>query len=614
MRLRLAHILFCVAALALAMPAAAQENGITAGDLIREYRFEEAAQMLEAEMEEADSTRRTDLEDSLVMAQNGISMTGFCSRPTVVASHRFALEDFFLFYPVPSGWRQMPNPLDTLEASGAVRATYVPEGAEEVYYSAADAGGIRNIYRSYLQDSTWSVPQLINEHMTSSSDEIYPMLSLDGKTLYFASKGLYGVGGYDLYSSKWNETMRDWDVPVNMGFPYSSPYDDFLYADSPDGKYSLFASNRECSADSVVVYVLEYESLPVRAQVSDPAELRQLAALKPQEEASKSGSNISSVSQAIKEDDNTALYIEKMTALRALKDSLNATDALLSDMRARYNSSGTQDKDELSQQILQKELSLPVLQQQIKAASAELQKVELEFLMKGIVIDPDTLRGDADKEAVSGAANYIFVKSEMAPPLDIIVDKPKPRFDYTFKILPTGQFAEDNTLPGGLVYQIQLFAIQRQATVEDIKGLSPVFERTEGGKHVYSAGLFPSYNDALQHLNSVKRAGFRKAIIKAYRDGKPVTIQEARSLEAKMRTLYKIRITPSNGETLPEIAVSAIKQQTNKDIVRTYDGTVPVYEVGPFDDKSTAESLLTLLAATEAGDVTIVEAGRILTE
>ena len=89
------------------------------------------------------------------------------------------------------------------------------------------------------------------------------------------------MGGYDLYSSKWNEDTKDWDVPVNMGFPYSSPFDDFLFINTPDGKYSIFASNRGCPSDSVDVYVVEYDGMPVRKAVTEREDLIALAALSP---------------------------------------------------------------------------------------------------------------------------------------------------------------------------------------------------------------------------------------------------------------------------------------------------------------------------------------------
>lgn len=126
-----------------------------------------------------------------------MSMTGFVYRPTVVAKHLFSLEDFFLYYPLKDrSWRGTPNQLDTVSGLFA-KAIYAPADDEIIYYSAEDTDGIRNIYRTIHRDTVWTVPALINEHLTSASDEIYPMLSSDGKSLYFASKGLYGVGGYD---------------------------------------------------------------------------------------------------------------------------------------------------------------------------------------------------------------------------------------------------------------------------------------------------------------------------------------------------------------------------------------------------------------------------------
>ena len=234
------------------------------------YNFAEAVKYGEDAVAALDSTSSAKAEEQLLLSRNGLNMMGFCSQPTVVAKRTFPLEDFFLFYPLKDfSWRKTPNQLDSLGGDNLSRAIYVPDGSKDIFYSAKDEEGIRNIYATHLTDSLWSVPALINEQMTSSSDEIYPMLSPDGQSLYFASKGLYGMGGYDLYVSNWNSETNDWDMPVNMGFPYSSPYDDFLFVNTEDGKYSIFASNRECGRDSVMIYVLEYDSMPVRKAVSD---------------------------------------------------------------------------------------------------------------------------------------------------------------------------------------------------------------------------------------------------------------------------------------------------------------------------------------------------------
>ena len=322
-----------------------------------QYDYPSAARLCQEAVDQ-DSTARAKAEDLLIMSQNGLRMMDFCSQPTVVAKQTFPLKDFFLFYPLKNNsWRKTPNQLDSLGKDDLAGAVYIPEGAKDIYYSAEDEDGIRNIYRTYLADSLWSAPMLINEQMTSSSNEIYPMLSPDGKSLYFASKGLYGMGGYDLYVSNWNPETKDWDVPVNMGFPYSSPYDDFLFINSEDGRYSIFASNRGWSKDSVCIYVLEYDGMPVRKAFSDVAELRQLAALVPANDPTRID-NGSAVEDQDPKSEETRLYIDKIKEVRSLRDSVSRFTSSLDNLRNEYSSASDERKAELSATIQEKELLL----------------------------------------------------------------------------------------------------------------------------------------------------------------------------------------------------------------------------------------------------------------
>ena len=160
-------------------------------------------------------------------------------------------------------------------------------GRDYSIISANDENGARNLYVTHKKDSLWTWPSMLNEYLTSVSDEVYPVLSSDGKSMYFSSRGLYGVGGFDIYVSEWDEDASDWSEPRNMGFPYSSPYDDFLYLDAPEEGHSFFASNRECSRDSIWVYVLEFDNIPVRHSIDDPQELIEICRLEPESEKKK---------------------------------------------------------------------------------------------------------------------------------------------------------------------------------------------------------------------------------------------------------------------------------------------------------------------------------------
>lgn len=572
------------------------------------YSFAEAVQYSESAVEALDSTASARAEEQLLMARNGLNMMSFCSQPTVVAKQTFPLKDFFLFYPLKDhSWRKTPNQLDSLGGDNLSRAIFIPDGSRDIYYSAKDEEGIRNIYATHLTDSLWSVPTLINEQMTSSSDEIYPMLSPDGQSLYFASKGLYGMGGYDLYVSNWNSETNDWDMPVNMGFPYSSPYDDFLFVNTEDGKYSIFASNRDCGRDSVTIYVLEYDSMPVRKAVTDVDELRALASLNPARDHSRID-NDAAVPDEGQQNESTKRYMDKMREVRALRDSVARFGKNLEKMRSGLAGASGEEKARLTAEISDKEMMLPTLNSALNAAVKELQNIEMDFLANGIVIDTRKLQAEADKEIVGASSGYTFSKNSYGPALHLDIMKPKPTFDYSFMILPEGRFAENNTLPEGIIYQIRIFTLGRKATVADLNGLSPVFERTTtSGRHAYSVGLFKSYKDVLSNLNKVKNRGFRDAQIDAFHNGQVINVRKARELESKVRTLFMVKIFPEDGQSLSEQAIAAVHEHSDKDLIKSVEAGSVVFTTGPFEDKSQVDVLVAALKAAGAENVSVTE-------
>ncbi|GAB5551696.1 MAG: hypothetical protein Sapg2KO_12870 [Saprospiraceae bacterium] len=64
----------------------------------------------------------------------------------------------------------------------------------------------------------WSYPTRLSLPMNMQGDECSVFLAADNKSLFFASNGLSGLGGYDLYYSKKNtEGWSSWSQPQNMG-------------------------------------------------------------------------------------------------------------------------------------------------------------------------------------------------------------------------------------------------------------------------------------------------------------------------------------------------------------------------------------------------------------
>lgn len=585
-----------------------------ADSLRKAYVFGKSMRLYDQALEQTeDSVARIAIQDSKMLSENGLGMTDFVFQPTVVARHRFSTEDFYLYYPLrDSSWRPLPNILNSDAGHSFYKAIYFPEDMRTLYYSAPDADGAVNIYRTDRKDTTWSAPCLLNEYLVSSEDEIYPMLSPDGKHLYFASSGLYGMGGFDLYVSSWNEDQKEWGPPANMGMPFSSPYNDFLFINTPDGKYSIFASDRNCPGDSVDVYVIEQETMPVRKGVDDIAQLRKIMALEPVDDLIRFD-NSAAMQQILPEDVDTGTYTAKVSEVKTLRDSIYCYNVGIDSRRARLEEN--QEEDEavrLKNEIARFEARLPFLQDSLKKASEDLQKIEMDFLFRGIALDPDQLMTEADREVEGVASNYAFMRMNPGEAPDIEVEKPVEKFDYTFMILPEGRFAEDNTLPAGLVYQIQLFNLTDRPDVTEFRGLSPVFEEiAPDGRYTYRAGVFRSYNDALSHINKVKRLGFRTAFITAFMDGEKIPVNKARSFERQYAvvTLYQINIVPA-WDRLPDLTVPAIEQLCGrKDIARTVEDGRTIYVVGNFDDKALVDRVVVAVRATGVADVYPVSLG-----
>lgn len=490
---------------------------IARGDsLRRECAFRAAMDSYRRAMALSDNA---DVHRRMSETQNALTLSEFCSDPVPIARARFSVRDFYLFYPMKgSSWRAAPNPLDSL-ASGPVSATYVPKDEKNIYFSASREGGPRNIYFTRSNDTLWSAPVLVDAKMTTSGNEIYPLLSADGKTLYFSSDALYGMGGYDLYRCDWDDYTHRWSEPINMGFPYSSPGDDFLFYNTEDGKYSIFASNRACSPDSVYLYVLNAAAPTGRRAITAPSALRDLIALKPVADPTLLDTG-SAVESADPESDNTRLYREKAAVVSSLRDSIYLVESSVDGLRMDLPTAG--DPSVIAARISALEARLPGLRSRLAAAQKDVQDIEMAFLSEGTQ-KRNRIRSASNREVVGAGSAYTFTKNSLGPRLKMKFAASPSVTRPDFRVSPVGRFARTTTLPGGLVFQIYMFSSPSHASVEDLGGLSPVYERlTSSLQYTYSVGVFYTYADALAELNTVRSLGFPDAHIVAYRDGRQV--------------------------------------------------------------------------------------------
>ncbi len=582
-----------------------EKNDETRADNLHgKYEFEQAASLYKKELEKcADSLKCIVLEKKMIQSENGMSLLEFAFEPVVVAAKKYPRKDFFLHYPGldDKSWVKLPQQLAPEKdlSTGEFPVMQYSSSSDKMIFSAPDENGSWNLYTStLLGDTLWSVPVLLNENISSSGNEIFPVISPSGKTLYFSSNGHYGVGGYDLYMCEWDSEANDWGMPQNMGFPYSSPEDDLFFYNTPDGFHSVFASNRNCEKESVVIYILEYENVLLKKSVT-PAEAARISKL----ELSGKKSKDNSVAAADKGAENSEFseYTLAVNKVRKLQQQLVEAFNRQAQNRELYNMlNNGDDLRLLEKKIAEQETATMALQNEINEAMLELQKLEVMFLAKGMFVpevemvqEPVDAEPDNKEKIVPAFADMVLNE---APQLNVL--KPEPEIDLAFKILDEAQIVGMEEFPQGLVYQIQLFAVSKKASLKSLKGLSPVFERKyPSGKYIYSVGAFRKYDEALSSLSKVKKRGFSSAIITAYRDGKSMNLKSARTLEKELANSGVYQVCIEGYDSLPQEILSVIRGITEKDIAKTANGGNVRYVIGPFGNEEDAKILVTGLKA-----------------
>ncbi|MBO4777035.1 MAG: OmpA family protein [Bacteroidales bacterium] len=151
---------------------------------------------------------------------------------------------------------------------------------DEILYFISDREGGRGGYDIWYsifmsKKNEWRAPKNCGNKVNSAGDEISPYYDAVTRTLYFASDGFAGMGEFDIFRS--NGEMSKWTPAENMGYPINSPYDDYYFALSPNGKKAFFATNRvgtmtggqETCCDDL--YYVDYEDvkfdIPVTGRV-----------------------------------------------------------------------------------------------------------------------------------------------------------------------------------------------------------------------------------------------------------------------------------------------------------------------------------------------------------
>ncbi|MGK0364212.1 MAG: outer membrane protein OmpA-like peptidoglycan-associated protein [Saprospiraceae bacterium] len=121
-----------------------------------------------------------------------------------------------------------------------------PNG-DALYFASERPGGVgrSDLFVSYRINGEWTKPRNLGRTINTPEDDLTPFIHADGQTLYFTSEGHPGIGAKDLYYSRWEVEKKGWGEPKNMGIPINTEKDEGTLVISLDGKTAYFASDRD---------------------------------------------------------------------------------------------------------------------------------------------------------------------------------------------------------------------------------------------------------------------------------------------------------------------------------------------------------------------------------
>src|SRR5690606_14209993 len=102
---------------------------------------------------------------------------------------------------------------------------------------------MHDIYISYKDaKGKWGEAKNLGSMINTEFNEEAVYMHPDGKTLYFSSQGHNSIGGYDIFKSVYDVTKQAWGKPENIGYPVNTTDDDIFFVVSADGRHGYYTS------------------------------------------------------------------------------------------------------------------------------------------------------------------------------------------------------------------------------------------------------------------------------------------------------------------------------------------------------------------------------------
>ncbi|MDE7180803.1 MAG: hypothetical protein K2N88_06365 [Muribaculaceae bacterium] len=227
-----------------------------------DYRFNEASRLYgqaRAKARKGDEDVAERLSVYLRQLQQAENFLGRVEAIEIIDSIAVPRDGFFSHYRLPSSSGRLGGKDQLPDGVGNAESDYVftsERGNYKLWAQPSDSTGYMTLVESSrLTDGSWSAPAELDPELGDEGDAIYPFMMADGVTLYYAANGENSIGGYDIMVATRDASDGTFMQPSNLGFPYNSPYDDYLLAIDELNNVGWWATDRNNLDDMITIYV-----------------------------------------------------------------------------------------------------------------------------------------------------------------------------------------------------------------------------------------------------------------------------------------------------------------------------------------------------------------------
>lgn len=237
------------------------------------YRFDEAYRCYDDYLKEPDlrlmpmalaQQARAACRSAKSLLSNAYASVCYAREAVSAKGVPLALDSLAMGYrlvPLPSAlWGRHEQQPDSTLSSLVAYPLRMQEGVQLVFPRATYAAGPHDLYAiESTASGLWTQPESLGPVINSAYDEPFGLFVPSTGYLFFSSVGHYGMGGLDIFFSRFDSRTKQWSAPENLGYPYNSPSDEYLLAyDYPSPGRIVIASSRGHGRDSLTLYTLSY--------------------------------------------------------------------------------------------------------------------------------------------------------------------------------------------------------------------------------------------------------------------------------------------------------------------------------------------------------------------